>query len=488
MDFLDPRKKRAHIRRLYIGYVLVAIAIGLGTLVILMASYGYGVDRHTGQVIQNGLVFVASTPGDAEVKVTRTSDGQLQQTATTASRLILPTSNYTITMNKQGYRSWQRAIAVDGGTVERLVYPFLFPNELTATTQKQYAARPSFVTNSPDRRWVVVGVPGTVNSFDVFDTGDITKAPTTLVLPEGVASAGTTHALELVEWSTDNKNLLLKHVFDGQQEFLLINRDNIAESLNISKALNTRADTITLIDKRADRLYLHTAAGGILQQANLKDKKVTNLLGNVLAYKSHGEDMLLYVTSESSIAGKAVVHLRENTSDYVLRDLPANSKYVLDLARFDGRWYVAVGAESDTQAYVYINPIDTLKRGDSSLTLPARTLRVANPQTASFSTNARFVAVQSGQNMVVYDAELDRQYRYEISEKLDSAKVQWMDGHRLLGTSNNTGIVFDFDGTNMQKLGNTVAGTLPLFDRDYERLFSLSAEPFTLTRSELRLP
>ncbi len=62
MDFLDPRKKRAYKIRLYIGYFLMAVALSIGTLILLFEAYGYDVNHKTGEVIQNGLVFVDSRP------------------------------------------------------------------------------------------------------------------------------------------------------------------------------------------------------------------------------------------------------------------------------------------------------------------------------------------------------------------------------------------------------------------------------------------
>ncbi len=67
MDFLDPKKKRANTIRLYLGYLLVGIAIAIGSYIIYYQSYGYGYNTKTREVIQNGLVFVSARPEAADI-------------------------------------------------------------------------------------------------------------------------------------------------------------------------------------------------------------------------------------------------------------------------------------------------------------------------------------------------------------------------------------------------------------------------------------
>ena len=95
MDFLDPRKRRAHNIRLMIGYGLVAIAIGLTSVILVYGAYGYGINTKTGELIQNGLLFVDSKPADAGIYL----NGQQNQSPTGA-RLTLPAGSYELTVKK----------------------------------------------------------------------------------------------------------------------------------------------------------------------------------------------------------------------------------------------------------------------------------------------------------------------------------------------------------------------------------------------------
>ena len=100
MDYLDPQKKKAHKRRITIGYILFSIVILLATTVLVFIANGYDLDRDTGEVIQNGLIFVDSKPSGAEVFL-----NGAKQDGTTDSRLVVPAGNYDIGIFKPGYRN-----------------------------------------------------------------------------------------------------------------------------------------------------------------------------------------------------------------------------------------------------------------------------------------------------------------------------------------------------------------------------------------------
>src|SRR4051812_29975415 len=143
MDFLDPQKQRRDTAMLLVGYVLVAIAIILATVVLLEYAYGFGRSKN-GEVVQHGLVFVASTPSGANVELTG-EQGQIK----TNARLSLVSGNYKLTLTKQDYRPWQQTFTLQGGSVLRLDYAFLVPKELKSAPVKTYDTTPQLATQSP---------------------------------------------------------------------------------------------------------------------------------------------------------------------------------------------------------------------------------------------------------------------------------------------------------------------------------------------------
>ena len=493
MDFLDPKKKRANLIKLYVGYALMAVAIGIGTLIILYSSFGYGFDRNGGGVIQNGLVFVSSQPSGARIEIT--GDNPKVPVENTNTRLTIREGQYHIKLTKDGYRDWQRDFELDGGSVEQLVYPLLFPQNLQTTDMQSYDRAPGLITNSPDRRWLMVQKPnGIVADFDVFEANE--KQPAATVkqasIPLSMLSANGAGTIQVVEWSTNNKQVLLKHTFGDKSEYILFNHEVPAETLNINRHLGIDPSDVALFDKQADRLYVLRSTGQ-LELVTLKDKNVQVVANSVVTFKPHGTDMVEYVSNEAAATtNKVSVRIKDGDNTYALRELPAGTRYLIDLARFNNRWYVVAGAASENKVYVYEDPLEVLKQKTPQTSIPARTLRVNNPLDTAFSANARFISVQGDQkDFAVYDAETGRLYRYTLDAAFDPAfPAQWMDGHRLSAVVGGRVLVFDFDGSNTQWLNGALMATYPQFDREYTALYTLAPtgdNKFAVTRTSLRV-
>lgn len=472
MDFLDPKAKRNHLIRLIIGYGLMAVLIAMATLILVLQAYGFDVDRKSGEVIQNGLVYVDSSPDGATVKF-----NEKEQASKTNNRFALPSGDYRLSISKGDYRAWNTSFRLAGGEVERFTYPLLIPNKLEPVELRQYDAAPTFTTESLDRRWVVMSKANSLTDFVEYDLNSLTEdqpKEREFNLPNNLftAAAGA-HSLELVEWSTDNKHLLVQHNFAGGHEFLVVAREDPGSSININRLLGQNPTKVVLRDKKFDQWYLYNEAGGVLQTADAK-KTITPLLKGVTAFKTHDAETVLY--SQLADDGKTQrVSLRQGKDSHLLRE-SVSPRMFLDLARYDGSWYVAVGADSEQRTYIYKDPADKLQKKNKPT--PVAVLRNAsNPLTqVSFSQNTRFIVAQSGQRFELYDAEYEQTFRYDVTESFDpGTKVVWMDGHRLLARSQGKALIFDFDGNNRQALLPSLAAAPVMFDRDYTVLYTLDA-------------
>lgn len=487
MDFLDPRKKRAHRRRIVVGYVLMAVAIGIGTFILLLESFGYDLYNRSGEIIQNGLVFVENKPLPADISVNGEPEGR------TGKRLVLPEGEYDISLEREGYRPWQRNFRLLGDSVEQLTYPLLVPEELTPEDVRDYDAVPQLVTQSPDRRWAVVSQPGSLTNFDLVDLNDSQNKTTTISWPEAIInSAPGEHNMSLVEWSTDNRHLLVKHSFPGGEEFLMLDREEPAQSFNVNRAFPVAISEVALRDKKFDRLHI-LGGDGTLWLGEVGSNSLTPIADRVQAFKSHGTDVLIYVTTdEDTPDGNVVVRVREGDSEYDIRELAAQRRYVLDVARYDGRWYMTVGAAQDEVAYVYRNPRGQVSDDDERRPAPIAVLRLDGALSGlAFSASARFIGAQSGSEFSVYDAEHDRQYRFDTGLSMsDGYQARWMDGFRYAVVSEGRVVMFEFDGSNQQALSGSYGRFLPMFRRDNQFLFTLTPSEgrATLTRTSLLAP
>lgn len=108
--------------------------------------------------------------------------------------------------------------------------------------------------------------------------------------------------------------------------------------------------------------------------------------------------------------------------------------------------------------------------------LPWRFLRIDQLTMLSFSNNGRFLLLGSGQNCVVYDAELTTVRRFAVGIALDSpqAAVAWFDGYRLSYVSDGTLHAVDHDSQNNVKLQTALASHPIFFSSDQKSMLSFS--------------
>lgn len=491
MDFLDPNKKRAHIRRIYIGYILIGIGILLSTFILVYISYGYKLDRQTGNIVKNGLIFLNAAPESASIFLNGKANGS------TEKRLTVPEGEYNIELRRSGYTTWKKNVQLTGSSIERLVYPKLFPEKLEPANIKNYDNNPSFSTQSLDRKWVITSAPGSITNFDVFNTAEPTDPTTSIKLPASIytgAKKASTNKLELIEWSSDNKHFLVKHHYDGKYEFVLISRDQPETSRNLNTFFNLAPKEIVLRDKDPEQFYIWQS-DLTLSTANLESAKLTPVIKQVNSFMPHQEKLIIYSINDPTKPGQTTLKIRDDKKDYVIADF-SKSDLLLDLVKFDDHWYAVATSKVEDKMYIYKDPIQKINRKVTNATAPYAILKITDPLKLSFSANTRFVMAQSSKSAAIYDFEEDERHSFDFKSKLPEGQIAtWMDGHRIITTSEGKVEVFEFDNQNHTTLVPITSNSLPFFDRSYERLFTLAktnsedskSKQISLTKTFLKL-
>jgi len=487
MDFLDPRKIRAHKIRLIVGYFLMSIVILLSTLILVYAAYGYGISTKTGQIIENGLLFTDSKPGGANIYLNNQILGNK-----TPARLVLAAGNYTLTMKKSGYRTWARSFELDEHTISRYVYPLLFPTKPQITPIKSYSTMPGVVTESPDRHWLLVQSESSLTSlsFEQFDASNLAQPPTAIDVPRTLLTVSAEpSSFKVVEWSTDNNHLLLTHNFGANQEFIVVNRSNPDQSFNVNKLFKINPTEVALRNKKIDQLYLYDQSTGSLQVGDTGQGQLDPaFLKNVLAFKAYGSSIVTFVTDVGAPSGKVIANIWDNGKIYPLYSFDPGSKYLLDTAEFQNHIYYIAGSNTTDRLRVFKDPEDSIRNPSYRKALPLLALTQSGATDVHFSENTRFISVEAGQNFSVYDFETQHGYRYTVKAPL-SAPLAWMDGHRLIGQSGSDVFIMDYDNINQILLSPTLFQSGGVFSNDYNQMvtFAPGADSTTVVMERVDL-
>ncbi len=487
MDFLDPEYKKRRTRRLLLGYGLVATMIFMIASILVYAAYGFNLDRKTGEVVHNGLLYVDSAPDKAKVEL-KNVNSNFNLSDQTNTKLTVPDGEYNVKISKNGYRDWNRKMNILGGTVYRLTYPLLIMKDLKQTKIADFGpTSPVFVTSSPDRRWIVKAetvTPFVVNVFDLKSIDKNQKIPknTKLTLPNILKPADGAESFEVVEWSTDNKNFLVKHVYGSGHEFIIINREQPTESINLNDLSGLSPSKVNLKDKDPAKWYFYSDKDLNLTQTNRKKETVV-IKNQITSYTSHGDDTLVYAQKSSDTEQK--VFIRKNNEEKLVGKFKSGV-IGLKITEFDNNWYLAVSSSGDDKTFIYENP----QKSQPSLTDLASLKPIislgfadssANP---NFSANSRFILISNAQKLGVFDAEKIETFAFDIGDSINPTnfKPKWMDGHRIIySTIDGTLKIVDFDNNNKQPLVGADSTDHVYFDRDYTVMYTVSNNPATPT-------
>lgn len=490
IDFLNPKQRRRHAIILMIGYVLIGLAIVLITTILVFVASGF--NYKNGQVVQDGMIYLSSTPNPAQIYVNGVLYGN-----NTNTRILLQAGTYTFKVQRAGYRDWQRTVVIPGGQIVYYEYPFLFASSLTTTTLKNYANPPTLTTQSLDQHWLVVAQTGSLTSFDLYDLTNPQQAPTTISLPDGLLSSSTmSESLQLVGWSNDNSHVLLKHIYDNNTEYILMDISSPSQSVNLTKTLSlpTSGIDMQLSNLQSDQYLVLNTSTQTLYTDSLNSPRLQPYVNKVIAYKSYGSNTLLYVTPDISNNSEVDVDLNDGSNTYTIRHEAANTNYLLNLTTYNGDLYVATAASSENIAYIYEDPVSQITNPQIGVAVPIEAFRITQPNYLAFSGNAQYILFENGSNFAVYDAENAQGFNYTApSLDLPQTHASWFDGAQLIYVSKGQLISFDYDGNNRQTLVSADPQYTAYFDPSYKYLFALvhstaDQSQELLTSTPLRIP
>ena len=379
-----------------------------------------------------------------------------------------------------------------------VTYPRLIPTTLTQTKLADLPTNIGFTTQSPDFRWLVVQQNTNLPAINIFDLQNIEDDPASAVFPPSILSSvsGNYGSFEVVSWADDNQHLLLlQKLPNGQQSYLLIDRENLDLSVNLSTAFGVSPSLVSLRDKKKDKFYMYFATGGLLRVADLSTQSIGEpILDQVLAYQTSGTDLILYATTKDATSGKVAVKISDEGTSYTMSELAfdGGNKYFLEFDNFEGSWYYATGSGASDRVQIYRNPLNFIAAKTPIPAALLATLRSGVPDSISFSPKPqRFVMVRSGQSVAVYDAEEAKSYKYDLPFMADaSAKLSWVDAFHLQSVAGGKLQILEFDGQNSRELLSVRGVTPGYFSKDFKNLYSITptADASTLDLTSLIVP
>ena len=471
----SPRKQKL---ALMFSYGAMTLAVVLISAVCILLVLGYRFDFKRGDVEQGALLQLRSFPVNASI----TLDGEVLSFRTPGKRNV-SAGQHKVTMQLNGYQTWQKTFTTDPSELRWLNYARLIPNDVETNNTKEFPSLVDMVP-SPDRKWLLLQSTTDKPEFTIVDIRDEKKpvfSPLALPASSYTQREGQPHQFSIVEWDFGARYALVKHVVGDVTEYLRVDRTDADQTVNITGKLGVTVQDIHFSGTSGNVYYalesgsirkLDSGAGTISQPI-VKDVERFRLYeSNTLAYVKKPIDQRIGVGVV--VGGKA---MRVATYDDTV-------PVFVDINEYFNDHYLAIGR--GTSVVIYKNPeVETRVKYATVTTASAISwVRV--------SSNGRFVVAGTGSQYTNYDIETREKNDVNLPGTAadPTEPLQWLDDYYLVSTAANDLRITEFDGANQHVITSSVAGYPVSLDDGGELLYSVGktqSGTYTLQASRLVL-
>ena len=436
----ETRKRRQNLKVILSESLMVfAVIVTVVILVLLVSGYGINSDF---EVERQGMLQIYSSPTGASVAV----DGEAPWYQRTNTSKVLSASSHDIQLTSEGYDSWNKTITISEGLLYRLHYPRLFLLERQAEPVYDVADT-TFATISKDRKSLLLTNDTTI--WTLLELDHTEPRATALDLSDIMPSASIISA----EWSQNNNRVLLK-TSASTAEWVLVNINNPAESVNLTREFTVKFDEIRIFDGSASNLL--AIQGGNLVKIDVSGKRISDTIAeNVASYDFNGNEVV-YV-SDGTIS---LVKIGDSTPTTIAVDQPPTRVF---LSRFYEDKYITIITDS---VVTILNRSNLTKVYEHALDFA--------PETIKIGASGDFVFIKNDTRVATIDMEALTMRSWNLS--LDYG---WLDNHMLYEITNGTLSVYDFDGLNHRELSSGVSTGFPVTITGDKYLYYLAGDQLT---------
>lgn len=446
--FKKPSKKQLLIRRIVFSIIATFAVIAIVTITVL-TMLGFRLDSHNGRLEQGALLQLDSTPGGATVWVDGTSTG-----SRTATKRTLIAGTHTIKMTKDKYEDWNRTLTIQPGTLTWLNYVRLVPKDRTAQSVAQYKEL-SQLEFSADKKWALAHEQVASPTFGLVDLRSETVRSTELVLPTTLYSetsgADAAHAFSIKRWNPSGRYVLVQHTFGKDMaEWLVIDTENVTQSVNITRALNLGINDIRFAGSNGKHFFA-LANDGTIRKLDLSAGTISRaLVTHVQHFSVFDTTVVSYIGVDPTNASKRVAGVYRDGDDipHILRTTDSlETTLLITAGKYFGDDYVAI-AEGDTVSILKGSYPSSSSQDTSSLHDFAEMELTGAVTHLSMGPASDIVIAQTDTGFATYEIEHRRSATAAFNGTQRTA-LAWLDNAYLWNVVDGKLMMRDFDNANV---------------------------------------
>ena len=480
--FKKPTKKQFIIRRIVLSTIATTAVVGIVTVAIL-SMLGYRLNSTDGTLQQGALLQFDSRPGGADVTV----DG-FKVGGRTATKQAVVAGVHNITMSKAGYEDWSRQLTVAPGTLTWLNYPRLVPKNRTPEKVASYGAL-SQLEFSPDLKWALAHEEVSQPIFQLIDLRSQEVKTATVTLPETLyvdaATPDVAHSFSIVRWNKPSRHVLVKHAAGDKQEWLVIDTQDVARSVNVTRLLSADFKDLQFAGTNGSSLYGLTQ-DGIIRKIDLSEGTMTRgFISHVDRFEMFATNIIVYNGVHPDKVDTSVVGVYRDgdESSNILREAPVGTPLHIATSQYFGSDYVAITEGAKVTILKGSYPSAQTRSAATALKSYA-SFTVDAPATAlSFSPGGEYVIARHGDSFTTYEIE----YKRLASADTSATTLRWLDEAHLWSVADGKLVMRDFDGTNGHAILPAVEGYGASLSQNGRYIYSVAKQDDTLSLQRVRM-
>lgn len=458
--FKKPTKKQRIIRRIILSTIATLSVIIIATVAILF-MLGFRLDSGNGRLEQGALLQFDSRPNGADVYI----DGSLLGSRTATKQTVVA-GTHTIKMTKAGYQDWQRTLDLTAGTLTWLDYTIMVPTNRPIQTVSTYQNLAG-LKMSPDRKWALAQLQADVPTLQLIDLRSEDVKFSDIVVPAAqysdATTANVTHSFSIESWDTGSRYVLIKHLYQDQTEWLVLDTQNSSQTINITRLLGANFRSLQFAGTSGKALYGLTIDGAI-RKVDLSAATLSRVfISHVESFSLFDNTVISYVGIDPSDATKRVAGIYRDGDEaaHVLRSVPAVNEVPLKIStsKYYSDDYVAI-AEGDAVTILKGRYPASSSQDTTSLVTFASIELSGAVSSLSFSPGGDYVVAQSGTNFKSYEIEHSREDvgAFKVSDGSAASQLKWLDSAHLWNDDGGDLKIRDFNGINAFSIMPVVSG------------------------------
>ncbi len=471
MFHLDFSSKRSKLALRFFTYGVMTLATIVLTAAAIFYAMGYRFNQSDLSFEQGGLLQMQSTPSGAKVYIDSTL-----QSANTPMRANLSAGTHTVELQSNGYVAWQKTFYLAAGQVLWLDYGHLLPTTINTSAIATIESAVNSLA-SPDHKWSLVQISANQSSFKLVNYSS-TASPkvTDFTIPDDQLTKidGAYGAFAIKEWDLNSRYILVEHVNGETHELLRLDRENAANTVNISRTFSLNISEVHFAGSNANKLYAKTDS--VLRSLDISSNSASAVLVSGLeSFVVYDDDIVAFVAlhnvDDSGATQQKVVGIYSNSKETDVKIYPSDTALKLAYTEYSHHAYLAINS-GGTGTTILRDPTATNQESSeiAVLNMPNSPVGWMN-----FNSAGRILAVGNGNEVATYDLELDSSAAWTISGAQITKPLRWLDDYYFWTDAGGMLKIFEYDGNNERDITSVIEVNSANLSTDGKFLYSIGS-------------